>query len=302
MNGGATVKTESHGRVSALSAALFVLSIPLLAQKVSPAFPRDRAKNVLDNETVAIWDVTWPKGKSTGMLERRYDQVTVTLSDGGIKVTRPDQTWTVEYSRLGGVQYESKGTVAEEEGVSDRARRAMVFEIKSYTPPPVAPDVVKLLKEKKTQGVPGQFDPANGGVKLFENDKITIWQKTWNPRGSLHAHYSWIAGVWIQPGVQGQVAAGKGVLPPCPLEKAARTADGWPRTPSSPDECQASDETVAQLRAGTNITQFGAIRWGPPGLVHQEEGLGFPGYSPPASRAIFVEFKEVPTSSSSTTR
>jgi hypothetical protein len=65
------VKTESHGCVSALSAALFVLSIPLLAQKVSPAFPRDRAKNVLDNETVAIWDVTWPKGKSTGMLERR---------------------------------------------------------------------------------------------------------------------------------------------------------------------------------------------------------------------------------------
>jgi hypothetical protein len=275
------VKTESHGCVSALSAALFVLSIPLLAQKVSPAFPRDRAKNVLDNETVAIWDVTWPKGKSTGMLERRYDQVTVTLADG---------------------QFESKGTVGEEEGVSDRARRAMVFEIKSYTPPPVAPDVVKLLREKKMAGVPGQFDAANGGIKLFENDKITVWQKTWNPRGSLHAHYSWIAGVWIQPGVQGQVAAGKGVLPPCPLEKAARTADGWPRTPGSPDECQASDETVAQFRAGTNITQFGAIRWGPPGIVHQEEGLGFPGYSPPASRAIFVEFKEVPTTSSSTTR
>ena len=219
-----------------------------------------------------------------------------------VRVTRADSTWAVEHSRVGSVQYESKGTVAAEEGVSDRARRAMVFEIKSYTPPSVSADVVKFLNEKKAAGIPGQFDEANGGVKLFENEKITVWQKTWNPRGTLHAHYSWIAGVWIQPGVQGQVAAGRGAQPPCPLEKAARTAEGWPRTPSSPDECQASPETVAQLRAGTNITQFGAIRWGAPGTFHQEEGLGFPGYSPPASRAIFVEFKEGPTSSPPATR
>jgi hypothetical protein len=286
----------------ALAAALFAGSIPLLAQKAVPAFPREGARNVLDNDTVAIWDVTWPKGRTTGLLERRYDQVTVTLAEGGVKVTRADKSWAVAHSRIGSVQYESKGSLAVEEGVSDRARRAMVFEIKSYTPPPVAPDIVRFLNEKKAAGVPGQFDAANGGVKLFENDKITIWQKTWHPRGSQHAHYSWIAGVWIQPGVQGQVAAGKGVQPPCPLDKAARTADGWPRAPSSPDECQASDETVAQLRAGTNITQLGAIRFGPPGNFHQEEGLGFPGYSPPASRAIFVEFKDGPTSGSPAAR
>ena len=274
----------------------------LSAQKSAPAFPREGVRKVQDNDTIAIWDVTWPKGKTTGMLERRYDQVTITLVEGTLKLTRPDSTWTVERSPVGSVRFESKGTILSEDGMSDRAGRAMVFELKSYHPPAVAPNVVQLLKEKKEAGFPGQFDAANGGVKLFENENIIIWQKTWNPRGALHAHYSWIAGVWIQPGVNGQTPAGAGPQPPCPIEKAARTAEGWPRAPVSPGECQASEGTVAQLRSGTNITELGAIRWGPPGAFHQEEGLGFPGYSPPAPRAIFVEFKDGPVSAVTATR
>jgi hypothetical protein len=264
----------------------------------APAFPREGARKVLENDNVVIWDVTWRRGTPTALLERRYDQVTVTLAPGAVKVTRPDESWTVQASRVGDVQYESRGTVASEEGVSDRPRRAMVFEIKSYSPPPVSPEIVKLLEEKKKEGVPGQFDAAAGGLKLFENDRIVLWQKTWNPRGALHAHYSWIAGVWIQPGVQGQVS-GTTVLPPCSLEKAARAADGWPISARSTDECQASDETLARFRAGTGISEVGATRWGPPGVVHQEEGLGFPGYSPAAPQAIFIEFKEIRTAPAS---
>jgi hypothetical protein len=290
------------GKVTVGTAVVLAgLSLALHAQQVRqpvPAFPRDGARKVLENDTIAIWDVTWPKGKPTGLLQRRHDQVVVTLTPGAVRITRADATWTVEHSRVGDVQYESKGTISSEEGVTDRPRRATIFEIKSYTPPPITDDVARFLDEKKKSGFPGQFDAGNGGVKLFENDKIVLWQKTWNPRGAQHAHYSWIAGVWIQPGVQGQVS-GSAVLPPCPLEKAARTADGWPTAARTADECQASDETVARLRAGTNITDIGATRWGPPGAFHQEEGLGFPGYSPPASQAIFIEFKERPTASSS---
>ena len=286
--------------ISAVLVLLATASPRLTAQQAGavPAFPREGARKVLENETIAIWDVTWAKGKPTAMLQRRYDQVVVTLTPGAVRVTRADNTWTVEQSRVGDVRYESKGTVSSEEGVSERPRRATIFEIKSYTPPPITQEVARFLDEKKKQGFPGQFDAGNGGVKLFENDKIVLWQKTWNPRGAQHAHYSWIAGVWIQPGVQGQVT-GSVALPPCPLEKAARSADGWPIAPRSADECQASDDTVARLRAGTNITEIGATRWGPPGAFPQEEGLGFPAYSPPASQAIFIEFKERPTTATS---
>jgi hypothetical protein len=295
--------SRNRKAVVVAAAVLVFASLSMHAQRGArvPAFPRDGARKVLENDTIAVWDVTWPKGKPTGLLERRHDQVIVTLAAGAVRVARPDNTWTVEHSRIGAVQYESKGTLAAEEGVSDRPRRAMIFEIKSYTPPPVSAEVARFLEDKKKQGVPGQFDAGNGGVKLYETDKIVLWQKTWNPRGALHAHYSWIAGVWIQPGIQGQVSGGA-VLPPCPLEKAARSADGWPTAPRNDDECQASDDTVARLRAGTNITQIGDIRWGPPGAFHQEEGLGFPAYSPPASQAIFIEFKERPTAESPSSR
>src|SRR5687768_1759078 len=97
------VRVGDHWIARALAAALFVGSVPLLAQKAVPAFPRDGARNVLDNDTVAIWDVTWPKGKSIGPLERRYDQVTVTLAEGAVKVTRADKSWTIEHSRIGAV-------------------------------------------------------------------------------------------------------------------------------------------------------------------------------------------------------
>ena len=108
--------------VGVVLAALSVFSLPLFAQKSGPAFPRDGAKNVLDNDTVAIWDVTWPKGKSTGLREHRYDQMTVTLAEGAVRTTRSDNTWTVEHSKVGAMQFESKGTVVAEEGVSDRAK------------------------------------------------------------------------------------------------------------------------------------------------------------------------------------
>jgi len=128
-------KRSTNGLALAMALAATAL---LSAQKSAPAFPRDGVRKVQDNDTIAIWDVTWPKGKPTGMLERRYDQVTVTLVEGTLKLTRPDNTWTVERSRVGSVRFESKGTVLSEDGMSDRAGRAMVFELKSYHPPAVA--------------------------------------------------------------------------------------------------------------------------------------------------------------------
>ena len=110
------MKRQFTHRVSLAVVALFVLSSPLLAQMYPAPFPRDGARKVLQNDFVAVWDVTWEKGKSTGLQERRFDQASVTLSEGAVKTTRPDKTWTVEQSRFGAVQFESKGTVAAEEG------------------------------------------------------------------------------------------------------------------------------------------------------------------------------------------
>jgi hypothetical protein len=172
-------------------AALLLFPLTILAQKSESQFPSDRATKVQDNDRCVIWDVTWGKGKSTGMHKLGMDQVSVTLTEGTIKVTRPDGTWSIEQERFGSVRFESKGTLLEEEGASDTPSREMVFQLKDFEPAPWP----------TTEGVPGQF-PRINTAKLFETDRITVWDQVWKPgeRVTRHAHYHRTATVFLEAG------------------------------------------------------------------------------------------------------
>jgi hypothetical protein len=189
-----------------LAASLFVAS-PTFAQSYAPSFPRDGAKKAFENELMTVWDVTWEKGRPTPMQEHRFDQVAVNLTDGAVKVTRPDKTWSIDQARLGSVRFEPKGTVAAEEGVSDQPRRALVVEIKSYAGAVVDAKVTEGLKEAKAKGIPGQF-PREGAIKLFENERLTVWDNRWPPgvEGPLHAHYRTVVGLFVEAGELGPTA------------------------------------------------------------------------------------------------
>jgi hypothetical protein len=169
-------------------AALFLLSASALAQKY-PAFPTAGAKKVQDTDAVIVWDLTWTQGQSTGMCEHPLDEVSVTLADGAVKMTKPDGTWSIEQRRLGSVRFKSKGTVKAEEGVSDQPSREMIFQLKDFTPA-TAPTV---------EGMPGQF-PRIGATELFETDRIRVWDATWKERTPLHLHYTQTAAVFLDGG------------------------------------------------------------------------------------------------------
>jgi hypothetical protein len=175
-------------RVLVGPATFLLLSASALAQKY-PAFPAAGAKKVQDTEAVTVWDVTWTRGQSTGMCEHRLDQVSVTLSGGAVKVTRPDGTWSVEQRRFGSVRFESKGTVEAEEGLSDQPGRAMIFQLKDFLP----------TKAPTVEGIPGQF-PRIGATELFETERIKVWDATWKDRTPLHLHYTQTAAVFLDGG------------------------------------------------------------------------------------------------------
>ena len=160
-------------------------------QKNAPPFPRDGAKKIQETDGFVIWDVTWENGKSNGMHELELDQVSVTLTEGAVKVSRPDGTWSIEQRRFGSVRFESKGTVVAEEGVTYEPSRTMVFQLKDSVPP----------KRPVTEGVPGQF-PRLGAVKLFETDRITVWDYSWRVGvlGTRHLHYNQSAAVFLEGG------------------------------------------------------------------------------------------------------
>jgi hypothetical protein len=180
---------------SAFSVALavvFLLPEVGLAQKDhSAAFPRDGATKIQDNERFAIWNVVWEKSKSSGMRKLDLDQISVTVTEGALKISRPDGTWSIEQHTSGSVRFEPKGTVIEEEGVSDTPCHETVFQLKDFVPVPWP----------VTEGVPNQF-PRINTVKLFETDRVNVWDQVWKPgeRITRHLHYHRTAAVFLQGG------------------------------------------------------------------------------------------------------
>jgi hypothetical protein len=171
--------------------AFLIPSSSLEAGDYAPAFPRESATAVKTSNAFAIWDVTWNKGKSTGMREIALDQVTVTLVEGAVKVTLPGGTWEIQQRRVGSVSFQSKGSLVEEEGVSDVPSRAIVFQLQDVPP----------VKWPTTEGVPGMF-PRVGAVELFETGRIRVWDAEWRPgeRIGRHLHYIETAAVFVNGG------------------------------------------------------------------------------------------------------
>ena len=171
-----------------LSAFLFVSSMQ--AQEGAHQFPAD-AKKVQDSEAFAIWDGTWQKGKSSGLQKLEMDQVSVALGDGAFKVTRPDGTWSIEEQRLGSVRFEPKGTAVTKELVSDAPLRVVVFQVKNVTPAPWA----------NKDNLPGHFPRVNTS-KLFETDRIAVWDQTWKAGEPItrHVHIHRVAAVFLDSG------------------------------------------------------------------------------------------------------
>ena len=226
-------KRFGRGVIVAL-AALF-LSLPLTpAQKDTAAFPADIAKKFNENELVTIWDVTWVKGKSTGMHKLGMDQVFVTLTEGAAKVTRPDGSWSIEQERFGSVRLESKGTVLAKEGVSEAPSHTIVFQLKDVTAP----------KYPTVKDIPGMF-PRVGATKLFETGRINVWDQIWKSDWLItpHLHYTQTVMVFLEGGKLRTIDEGK---PPNPTfeRKAGEILGGGPIPATSPLKAPHEEELM----------------------------------------------------------
>jgi len=216
-------------------AALLLCSSVTLAQEYSPAFPRDGAKKIQENDYFAIWDVTWEKGQSTGMRKLRLDQITVFLTDGAIRFTRPDGMSTIEEERLGSVLYEPKGTIVATEGTSENPIRAAVFQLKGGVPP----------KQPVVRGIPGLL-PRPGAVKLFETARIIVWDDTWQPgvRTPVHLHYAQAAAVFLGGGTIGTFSANGAPGPTFSRKQGEVIISSHPKEPHAEEEIEGLPRAI----------------------------------------------------------
>ncbi|MGH8180743.1 MAG: hypothetical protein ACRETR_07170 [Steroidobacteraceae bacterium] len=94
-----------------------------------PAFPRQGAVKVLENDRVVVWDVTWPKGYRAPMHEHYRDSVIVTLAGGTIRTVPLHGAGSTGTYQAGSVTFAAKGTIHSEQGLSDRPRHAIVIQL-----------------------------------------------------------------------------------------------------------------------------------------------------------------------------
>lgn len=97
----------------------------------SPAvqFPREGAKNVLENERVRMWDYTWRPGASTGLHTHDTDTIEVFMTGGTIRTTTGDGKVETHEVAFETARLVPRGRVDSEEAIAG-SPRAIVIEVK----------------------------------------------------------------------------------------------------------------------------------------------------------------------------
>ncbi len=132
-----------------------------------PPFPRDGAKQLLDNAWGTAWEATWPPNKPTPMHRHLFDYVGIELADATFRVTTPGAEPKTSSRSKGDSWFLPRGVTHNEEGLSVPGRHAIVIDLKDTTSPPVA----------NTTGYPALF-PAGVANQVVDNARVTMWSYT----------------------------------------------------------------------------------------------------------------------------
>jgi len=145
------------------------------AAELPPPFPRPGTTNLLENDAVAVWDVSWLKQKYP-LHTHRYDLVGISYAEGDRIITQGDAPGRLVTTKAWVFQTNRAGVTHVEEGASDPPMRAVLIEVKSPEP-----------REAREQ-------PADGlrqvvGVPAWDsNNRAAAWLVTGGSSVPTHRH------------------------------------------------------------------------------------------------------------------
>ena len=146
-------------RLIAALISMFLLG----GQNYPPPYPREGTKALIDNARAQVWDVSWPKGKPSGLHRHLYDMTGLYYWPGDRLITAVDQSTRNISTKAGQIQWQLKGITHIEEGTSDDPLRAVMIEIKGDGP---------SGKAEKTAGVAAFTGHT---MPLLDNERVTVW-------------------------------------------------------------------------------------------------------------------------------
>ncbi len=133
---------------------------------------------VIDNERVAVRDITLSPGSPASLERHPNDYVTMFLAGGQIRTTDAKGKTSVAMRSAGDAVFGRKGTEEKEEVISNGQVRMIVVDLKDHPVPPLA----------NKSGLPPAF-PRPGSKKILENDRVIVWNYTWMPGVPTPMHY-----------------------------------------------------------------------------------------------------------------
>ena len=181
-----------------ISALISLLAIAGQTQTLPVPYPREGAKALVDNARAQVWDVSWPKGKPSGLHRHLYDMTGLYYWPGDRIITAVDKTTRNISTKAGQIQWQLKGITHIEEGTSEDPLRAVMIELKGDGP------------SGKTETTAGVAAFTGNTMPLLDNERVTVWDYATTgsdvapgsrralPPGTKHSHPMDTFVVWTE--------------------------------------------------------------------------------------------------------
>ena len=145
------------------------------AAELPPPFPRPGTTRLLENDAVAVWNVSWLKQKYP-LHHHRYDLVGISYTDGDRIITQGNAPGRLTNTKAWVFQTNRAGVIHVEEGASDPPLRAVLIEVKTPAPRPVAAaEVTDGLRQV-------------AGAPTWENNRAAAWLVAGGTSAPRHRH------------------------------------------------------------------------------------------------------------------
>jgi hypothetical protein len=129
--------------------------------QLPPPFPRPGTTLLLENEVVAVWNVSWLK-QQYPLHTHRYDLVGVSYAEGDRIITQGSAPGRLVNTKAWVFQTNRANVTHVEEGASDPPMRAVLIEVKPAAPRAAAPDPPDALRQV-------------AGSPAWENNRAAAW-------------------------------------------------------------------------------------------------------------------------------
>ena len=153
---------------------LLLAALAAQAAPYPPPFPRPGTTKILENDAVAVWNVSWLKQKYP-LHTHLYDLVGISDVEGDRIITQGDAPGRLTNTKAWAFQTNRAGVTHVEEGASDPPMRAVLIELKSAAPRPTAADVTDGLRQI-------------AGDPTWENNRAAAWCVPGGTPAPKHRH------------------------------------------------------------------------------------------------------------------